>query len=194
MSRTHSSTPTVASLTDYVRSNRITPSRDGVTHVTKSALLVFAGWVGVAAADLLTDPTFDLGDYTAEGIPVAAAIAHHVFDSASFAQHPAMMTTPLLLLFILDLPRVRKLLAAIVAGSMVSATFRIGNTLQREIENAYVRDNHIQPEAVYFLTSAWDSFLTGIAESLFWALLITVPFVVAILTAQRLTGWDLVDV
>lgn len=167
----------------------IIPSKAGTLAVARASLAVFIGWLGVVLAQFLMSTEFV---YPAEQVSTTAHYVHAVMTAAGGVQYYASIATPLVLFVMLDLPRGRRLLSALLAGAVVAMPFHAVAELRRPLEHAFAA--RMQPDLLVYVTGFADGLLNGFGVTLLFGFMVTVPFFLATWAAEHVTNDEYTNV
>jgi hypothetical protein len=167
----------------------IVPSKKGSTAVLRASLALFIGWLGVWLAEIPTDSPFQSQE-TQEAMSSGVYLLYTGLQAGSNIEFYVALVTPLLLLSLLDLPRGRRLLAALVGGAVLTAPFSTAGEIATSMRHAALPAYEVHPDVWYYVSGATDGLVNGVLMALAFGVMVAVPFFIATSFAERATSDD----
>ena len=163
---------------DQLRAAGVAPTLAGSLSVGRAVGLVFVGWLGVALVELVL---FGLWSVPAsvESAPPSVQYPFVVLDALGSLLLWVVISTPLILLILLDLPTGRRLFAAVIGSTVVAAPFGAADRVSGALQ-------HSPRWYAYNFETIFDGAMLGVVTALLFGIVLVVPFLLTLRLGARL--------
>lgn len=167
------------------------PSKKGTKHVAIVTAVTTLGFLLTSIWELLEPVRRQ--PYRGVEFPDHVAYVYHVSNAISQAEGLAMFSVAIVLILLLDLPPLKRFLAAAAGSFVVTGFFGAFSGLEDALWEAYSPGRVIEPSIPYYLTEMWSGFVDGGFGSVFAIFVIAAPIYVVLLAVDRWTNLSFLD-